>query len=161
MQNASIEGKIKEIAAQAAEANSVEFVHCEVVGAKRNMTVRVYIDKPGGVTVEDCAEVSRRMDETLDADDLIPTAYLLEVSSPGLERELYSLEDFKKFTGQKVKVKLSAAVGGQKVFIGQITGTNGTDVLLKEKSKDEVRVPYGQIVKANLRVDLEQEFKKR
>src|SRR5687767_2940592 len=117
MENASLEGRIKQIAAAAAEENGVEFVHCEILGAKRNMTVRVFIDKPGGVSVEDCALVSRRMEETLDADDLIPSAYLLEVSSPGLERELYSVEDFRRFTGQKVKVKLASAVNGQKVFI--------------------------------------------
>ena len=161
MQNASVEERVKEIAAKAAAKNEVEFVHCEIVGAKRNMTVRVYIDKPGGVSVEDCAAVSRSMDETLDADDLIPSAYVLEVSSPGLERELYSLDDFKKFVGQKVKVKLSTAIGGQKVFIGHIADTNGHDILLKEKTQGEIRFPYSEVVKANLRVDLEQEFKKR
>lgn len=161
MQNASIEERVKEIAAKAAAKNGVEFVHCEIVGAKRNMTVRVYIDKPGGVSVEDCADVSRSMDETLDADDLIPSAYLLEVSSPGLERELYSFEDFKKFSGQRVKVKLATAINGQKVFIGQIAGTNGSEILLNEKTQGEIRFPYSEVVKANLRVDLEQEFKKR
>ncbi|NOT47497.1 MAG: ribosome maturation factor RimP [Acidobacteria bacterium] len=161
MQNASIEERVREIAAEASAKNGVEFVHCEVVGAKRNMTVRVFIDKPGGVTVEDCAAVSRGMDEKLDADDLIPSAYLLEVSSPGLERELYSFEDFKKFTGQRVKVKLSSAINGQKVFIGQIAGIDGKDILLNEKTQGEIRFPHSEVVKANLRVDLEQEFKKR
>jgi ribosome maturation factor RimP len=161
MDNVSIEDRIKEIAAEAAEAEGVEFVHCEIVGPKRNMTVRVYIDKPGGVSIEDCASVSRRMEETLDADDLIPTAYLLEVSSPGLERELYSLDDFKRFTGQKVKVKLASSVNGQKVFVARIAGVEGKDILLTDKGQDEVRFPYSEVVKANLRVDLEQEFKKR
>ena len=161
MENVSIEGRVKEIAAAATKANGVEFVHCEIVGAKRNMTVRVYIDKPGGVSVEDCAQVSRKMEETLDADDLIPTAYLLEVSSPGLERELYSLDDFQKFEGQKVKVKLAAPVDGQKVFVARIQGVENGDVILNDKGRGEVRFPYSDVVKANLRVDLEQEFKKR
>lgn len=161
MDNSSIEERVKTVAARAANENGVEFVHCELVGAKRNMTVRVYIDKAGGVTVEDCATVSRRMEEILDSDDFIPSAYLLEVSSPGLERELYSVEDFRKFTGQKVKVKLASPVNGQKVFIGQIAGVEGEDVLLAEKTQGEVRFPHKEVVKANLRVDLEQEFKKR
>jgi ribosome maturation factor RimP len=161
MENASLEGRIKQIAAVAAEENGVEFVHCEILGAKRNMTVRVYIDKPGGVSVEDCALVSRRMEETLDADDLIPSAYLLEVSSPGLERELYSLNDFQKFAGQKVKVKLASPVNGQKVYVGRIRGVEGGDVVLDGKDQGEIRFPYSDVVKANLRVDLEQEFKKR
>ena len=101
------------------------------------------------------------MEETLDADDLIPTAYLLEVSSPGLERELYSLDDFQKFEGQKVKVKLAAPVDGQKVFVARIQGVENGDVILNDKGRGEVRFPYSDVVKANLRVDLEQEFKKR
>ncbi len=161
MDNASIEGRIKHIAASAAEESGVEFVHSEILGTRRNMTVRVFIDKPGGVSVEDCAAVSRRMEETLDADDFIPAAYLLEVSSPGLERELYSVEDFRRFTGQKVKVKLASAVNGQKVFIGQIDSVDGDEIVLSEKALGEVRFPHSEVTKANLRVDLEQEFKKR
>jgi ribosome maturation factor RimP len=161
MDNVSIDDRIKQIAAEAARNAGVEFVHCEIVGAKRNMTVRVYIDKPGGVSIEDCALVSRRMEEILDADDFIPTAYLLEVSSPGLERELYSVDDFKRFTGQRVKVKLANPVNGQKVFVARIGGVEGSDILLTDKGQDEIRFPYSEVVKANLRVDLEQEFKKR
>lgn len=161
MDSASIEDRIRKIAADATKANSVEFVHSEIVGAKRNMTVRVYIDKPGGVSVEDCASVSRSMEESLDADDLIPTAYLLEVSSPGLERDLYSLEDFKRFAGQKVKVKLASPVNGQKVFVARIAGVDGSEIILDDKAKGEVRFPHSEVAKANLRVDLEQEFKKR
>ena len=161
MDNASLEERIKQIAADAAQQKGVEYVHCEIVGTKRNMTVRVYIDKPGGVSVEDCATVSRRMEETLDADDLIPSAYLLEVSSPGLERELYSVGDFQKFAGRSVKVKLASPVNGQKVFVARILGVEGGDVILEDKGQVEIRFPYSDVVKANLRVDLEQEFKKR
>lgn len=161
MDGVSTEGRIKQIAAEAARAEGAEFVHCEIVGSKRNMTVRVYIDKSGGVGVEDCALVSRRMEAVLDADDFIPSAYLLEVSSPGLERELYSIEDFGKFTGQKVKVKLASSVDGHKAFVGRIAGVDGVDILLESKEQGEIRFPYSEVVKANLRVDLEQEFKKR
>jgi ribosome maturation factor RimP len=125
------------------------------------MTVRVYVDKQGGVSVEDCASVSRTMEETLDADDLIPTAYLLEVSSPGLERELYSIDDFRRFIGQKVKVKLASPVNGQKVFVARIAGVDGNDILITDKAQGDVRFPHSEVAKANLRVDLEQEFKKR
>lgn len=161
MDTRTIHERVKQIAAEAANANGVEFVHCEIVGEKRNMTVRVYIDKPGGVSVEDCASVSREMEETLDADDFIPTAYLLEVSSPGLERELYSLNDFKKFAGQRAKVKLASELNGQKVFIGEIEGVEGNEILMKERTKGDLRFPHSDVVKANLRVDLEKEFKKR
>lgn len=161
MDNASIDERVKLIAAEAASENGVEFVHCEIVGTKRNMIVRVFIDKPDGVSVEDCAAVSRRMEESLDADDFIPAAYLLEVSSPGLERELYSVDDFRRFSGQRVKVKLASPINGQKVFIGQIAGVEGTEILLTDRGQSEIRFPHSDVVKANLRVDLEQEFKKR
>ena len=101
MENGSVGNRITEIATAAAADESVEFVNAETSGTRRNMVVRVYIDKPGGVTVDDCANVSRRMEAVLDADDFIPTAYVLEVSSPGLERELYSEADFVKFAGQR------------------------------------------------------------
>jgi ribosome maturation factor RimP len=161
MENGSIEESIRRIATEAAAASDVEFVHSEVVGSKRNMTVRVYIDKPGGVTLEDCSVVSKRMEAVLDADDLIPSAYLLEVSSPGLERELYSAADFEKFIGQRVKVKLANAIDNQKVFIGRIAAVEDGEIVIEEKTRGTIKFPHSEVTKANLRVDLEQEFKKR
>jgi len=161
MENSSIEAGIRQIAKDAAAESGVEFAHTEIVGSKRNMTVRVYIDKPGGVPLEDCSIVSKRMEAVLDADDLIPSAYLLEVSSPGLERELYSIDDFAKFVGQRAKVKLSEAIDGQKVFIGRIAEAEGGQIAIEEKTLGLIRFPYNKVVKANLRVDLAQEFKKR
>ena len=75
----------------------MEFVHTEVAGTNRNLTIRVFIDKEGGVTHEDCASVSRQIGEVLDEQDIVALSYTLEVSSPGLERGLYSLKDFVKF----------------------------------------------------------------
>ncbi len=161
MENGSIEEGIRRIATEAAAASGVEFVHAEIVGTKRNLTVRVYIDKPDGVTLEDCSIVSKRMETVLDADDFIPSAYLLEVSSPGLERELYNLTDFTRFIGQRVKVKLGEPVDGQKVFIGQIAAVNGDEIVIEDKTRGSVRFPHSEVTKANLRVDLEKEFKKQ
>ena len=106
MENGSIEEGIRRIAKEAVTANGVEFVHAEIVGTKRNLTVRVYIDKPDGVTLEDCSAVSKRMEAVLDADDFIPSAYLLEVSSPGIgepliKESLKALFDKKFYTRQK------------------------------------------------------------
>jgi ribosome maturation factor RimP len=161
MENGSIEAGVQRIARLAADEFKVEFVHAEVLGSKRNMTVRVYIDKPGGVTLEDCSAVSKRMESVLDADDFIPSAYLLEVSSPGLERELYGIDDFLRFKGHRVKVKLANPLDGQKVFIGTIADAAADEIVLDVKARGEVRFPHSEVVKANLRVDLEKEFKKR
>ncbi|MBK9154095.1 MAG: ribosome maturation factor RimP [Chloracidobacterium sp.] len=161
MDKAGIEERIRLIAKEAAAENDVEFVHCEVAGTKRNLTVRIFIDKPEGVNVEDCAELSRRVEGVLDSDDFIPSSYVLEVSSPGLERGIYSADEFSRFAGKKVKVKLSNAVNGQKVFVSRIVGVDGSDVILADKQHGEVRFPFSWVEKANLRVDLEEEFKKR
>ena len=161
MVNHSIEERIRQIAADAATVSGVEFVHAEIVGTKRNLTVRVYIDKPKGVTIEDCSVVSKQIEAVLDADDFIPSAYLLEVSSPGLERELYSTADFEKFVGERVKVKTRTAINGQKVFIGRIAAVENGEVVFEDKTNGTVRFPHSEVAKANLRVDLEKEFKKR
>lgn len=161
MVNGSVEENIRRIANEAAKSGGVEFVHAEILGTKQNLIVRVYIDKPGGVNLEDCSVVSKRMETVLDADDFIPSAYLLEVSSPGLERELYSIADFERFIGQRIKVKLENPVDGQKVFIGNITAVQNGEIVIEEKTRGAVSFPHSGVVKANLRVDLEQEFKKR
>lgn len=161
MENGSIEEGIRRIAADAAIASGVEFVHAEILGSKRNLTVRVYIDKPDGVTLEDCSIVSKRMESVLDADDFIPSAYLLEVSSPGLERELYNIADFNRFIGRRVKVKLTNSVDSQKVLIGRIASVENGEITIEEKTRGMIRFPYSEVAKANLRVDLEQEFKKQ
>ena len=157
----SVAEKIAEIGKKAAADKGVEFVHSEIAGARRNLTVRVYIDKEGGVSIEDCTEVSRAMEEVLDADDLIPTAYVLEVSSPGLERGLYTLDDYRRFTGKKAKVKAEAGIKGQTNFTGRIVGVEDDEIVFEDKTSGPVRIPFSQIEKANLRVDLAEEFGRR
>ena len=161
MENQSIEEKIRQIATNVAAETTVEFVHAEIAGTKRNLTVRIFIDKPEGVTIEDCSVYSKRIETVLDGDDFIPTAYLLEVSSPGLERGLYSLSDFEKFVGEKAKVKTDEAINGQKVFIGRITGIESNEIVFDDKTNGIVKFPHTAVSKANLRVDLEKEFKKK
>lgn len=161
MEQASIGQRIEKIAAAAAEKNGVEFVHSEMAGTKRNMTVRVYIDKPEGVTIEDCSAVSHAIEEVLDADDFIPSAYVLEVSSPGLERGLYSVEDFKKFAGKKAKIKTAQPINGQANYNGRIAGVEDEEIVFEDRTSGTVRIPFDSVDKANLKVDLEEEFKKR
>jgi ribosome maturation factor RimP len=161
MEGNAIVAEVGRIAVEAASELGVEFVHAETAGTKRNLTVRIYIDKPGGVTVDDCSTFSRRVEAVLDETDLIPTSYMLEVSSPGLERQLYSLGDFQKFAGQRAKVKLADPIQGQNYLIGDIEGVEGQNVVFNDKSLGRVAIPYGQVAKANLRVDLAEEFGKR
>lgn len=161
METTGINERIREVAMAATVENGVEFVQSEISGTKRNPTVRVYIDKPEGVTLEDCSAVSRTIEAVLDVDDLIPHAYTLEVSSPGLERGLFSIADFERFTGRRVKMKTSLELNGRKSFGGRIVGTEGETIVLDDRTHGIMRIPFDAVSKANLRVDLEQEFKRR
>ena len=156
-----IVAKIDKIALDAAVRNGVEFVHSEILGSLRNAVVRVFIDKPEGVTIEDCSTVSRAIEAVMDEEDFMPSTYVLEVSSPGLDRPLFKLADFERFAKKKAKVKTLEEIEGQANFTGHIVGVEGEDVLFDDRTKGSVRIPFGSIAKANLRVDLAEEFKKR
>jgi len=158
MEQGSILERVEKIASAAAVNAGVELVHVELAGIKRDQVVRVYIDKEGGVTIEDCTNVSRGIEDVLDADDFIPGKYVLEVSSPGIERDLYSLADFVKFAGQLAKVKTKAAIDGQKTFIGPITRVEGDDITVDDRTKGIVTFSYENVDKANLKIDLAKEF---
>jgi ribosome maturation factor RimP len=160
MQDSIVE-KIDKIAAVAAKENGVEFVHTEISGTRRNSVVRIYIDKPEGVTIEDCTNVSHAVEAVMDADDFMPAAYVLEVSSPGLERPLFTLADFERFAGKKAKVKTSEPIDGQANFGGRIVAVEASEIVFEDKSNGTVRIPFDKVVKANLKVDLAEEFKKK
>ena len=155
----SIEERVREIARRAAEERGLELVHVEFAGGARAPVVRVFIDKPGGVTHEDCSEVSTHVGTVLDVEDFIPGAYTLEVSSPGLERGLYGLGDFEKFAGRPAKLKTRNPVNGQRNFRGRIEGVEGEDVIFEDKATGRVRVPASEVAKANLEIDVEEEFR--
>ena len=146
------------IAARVAEAAGIELVHIDIAGTKRDLVVRIYIDKEGGVTIDDCSSVSRGVEDVLDSEDFILSRYVLEVSSPGIERELYSLSDFVKFTGQLTKVKLKTEIDGQKTFVGPITEVDGENITLDDRTKGVVSFSYADVDKANLKIDLAKEF---
>ena len=161
MEKHSVTERIESIASEIAKKMAVEFVHAEVVGSKRNPTVRVFIDKPGGVTIEDCAKLSHEMEEVLDADDFIPSAYVLEVSSPGIERQLYKIEDFVRFTGELARIKTTEEIEGQKNFTGTIQSVDGDTIVFDDATKGTVNIPYISIAKANLKIDLGKELNRR
>ena len=158
--NHLIEERIREIAARVAEEKKLELVHAQIVGANKGLTVRVFIDKPGGVTHEDCSAVSRQLDAVFDAEDFISSAYVLEVSSPGLERELYNLKDFERFVGKLAKVKTKNQINGQKNFRGRIADVKGEEIIFDDKTSGTVRFQHSAVVKANLEIDLEEELKR-
>ncbi len=155
----SIEGRVREMAERVAADRGLELVHAEVAGGARSPVVRVFIDKPGGVTHEDCSGVSQHLGTLFDVEDFIPSSYTLEVSSPGLERGLYSREDFERFAGRLARMKTRGAVGGQRNFRGRIVSVEGDEIVFDDKTTGRVRVPVPEVAKANLEIDVEEEFR--
>jgi ribosome maturation factor RimP len=150
---------IREIAEQAAIDHGLELVHVEVAGPEGHPIVRVYIDKPGGVTHDDCSDVSTQIGTVLDVEDFIHSAYTLEVSSPGLERGLYKLEDYERFAGSQAKIKVRIPVDGQRNFRGRIIGIGDRTVIVEDRTSGRVTIPLDSVVRANLEVDVEDEFR--
>ncbi len=159
MEASEIEERIRAITERVAGEHGLEHVHTEVGVLGRNASVRIFIDKPGGVTHEDCATVSHHVGTVLDVEDWINSAYTLEVSSPGLERGLYKREDYERFAGRLAKMKSREAINGQRNFKGRIIGVEGDRVVFDDNTNGQVKVPVASIVKANLEIDVEEEFR--
>lgn len=129
-----------------------ELVDVEIVGTGSKTILRLFIDKPGGVSLDDCATVSQAVDAMLDVEDPFETSYTLEVSSPGLDRPLKKPADFQKYAGRKAKVKTYGPVegaGNRKVFVGQLLGWEDDSVRI-EVDGTEYKVPSEAIAKAHL-----------
>ena len=156
----SVESRVREITRRVAEEHGLELVHVEFAGGPRSPVVRIFIAKPDGVTHADCSAVSTHVGTVLDVEDFIPGTYTLEVSSPGLERGLYTLGDYERFAGKMAKMKTRGAFNGQRNFRCRIVGLEGDEVLFDDKTSGRVRVPFSEVVKANLEIDVEEEFRR-
>jgi ribosome maturation factor RimP len=115
--------------------------------------LRIYIERePGGVTLGDCETVSRDLGMALDVEDLIPHAYSLEVSSPGLDRSLTKTEHYLKCVGNQVKIKTYQLINGEKVFRGKLIGLEDGMVVLETDKGEILRIPLESIAKASCEV---------
>ncbi len=112
------------------EANNFELVDVEYVKEGSNWYLRAYIDKDGGINIDDCELVSRKLSDSLDEKDFISDAYILEVSSPGLGRPLKKEKDFVRSMGEEVEVRLYRAIHRQKEFVGILSAYDETTVTL-------------------------------
>ena len=137
-----------------------EFVGLEHSSNPKNPVLVVYIDQPGGIAVEDCERVSREVAALLDVEDPIPGHYTLEVSSPGLDRPLFTLEQFERFRGEVAQVSLFAPLEGRRRFKGPILGTKDGKVQLDQDGA-AVELELGNIAKARLVPDYDSLFMKR
>ena len=133
-----------------AEASGVEIVSVEVVGARKAPTIRVYIDTPDGVSFDQLASAQEWVNRIMDELDPFPGAYTLEVSSPGIDRPLRTLEHFQRFAGEVAVLILSTPHDGRGKWTGKLAGTDGDDVLLEVDGRTE-RFAYGDIKKAHIK----------
>jgi ribosome maturation factor RimP len=167
MKREEIISKIMAIAEQAAAHAGIEIVEVELKGSGRSHLLRIYIDRPEGVTHTDCELVSREVGAVLDAEDPIPGSYELEVSSPGVERKLGKWKDWQRFTGKKVKVVLkeplkpaspdSKSLDARnlelKHFDGVISRAEDHTVTVALAEGKEVTFPVEQVDRANLKFE--------
>jgi ribosome maturation factor RimP len=148
-----VAAKIEEIAQQVTQSEGLELVEVEVKGGGNAGFVRIAIDKPEGVTHADCGLVSERIGAMLDAEDLVPGHYTLEVSSPGVERKLVKPKDYQRFQGQKAKLVLREAVEGRRTWEGVLAGYADGIVSLETEPGQTRKFLFEQVRTANLKFE--------
>ncbi|CAK0764815.1 ribosome maturation factor RimP [Gammaproteobacteria bacterium] len=157
--------RLKQLLEPLVIAMGYELVGMEYIGQGRRRVLRLYIDKPTGVTVDDCGRLSHQVSGVLEVEDPIPGPYTLEISSPGLDRPLFEIQDFERFIGHKVHVKLfpqptgsimteksehdAVSISGRSKVTGLLKGTLGAYIVVEEQGHELV-VPLERIEKANL-----------
>ena len=155
--------KVREIAERVAQSSGLELVDLDLLGAGKARMLRIYIDKPGGVTHEDCATYSREVGTIFDVEDAVPgSTYTLEVSSPGLDRKLSKPEEYLRFVGSLVKLMTRDPVNGNRHFEGRLKafqdGRLSLELVGRKQSKKyqaveqgtEVEIAFANVEKANL-----------
>lgn len=137
-----------------AEASGIELVEIQYHRSKGGRSIlRVFIDKEGGITINECERLSREIEAEMDVEDIIPESYIIEVSSPGLDRPLRSIEDYRKNIGKLVNLSTSIPFKNMRFFIGRINKVEDDTITLLLENGEQFDVPLSQISKANLRIE--------
>lgn len=150
-----LDPRVSEIIERVVTREGLELVHAELTGG-HSATLRVYIDKPGGVTIEDCSNISERLSLILDVEDPIQLHYTLEVASPGLDRGLYKESDYERFAGLPFHARLSEAIDGQRNFHGTLIGLEREGepaAVFEDETGTRRRLPLAKILKANVEIE--------
>ena len=145
-----IADKVWELAENLCESEQIELVYVQYQREPAGRILRVYIDKPEGVGLNDCVHFSRQLSDILDVYLETEAPYNLEVSSPGTDRPLGRLQDFERFKGNMVKIKSARAIDGQKNFKGVLLGVMDENIKLQAQNNKNVEIPFADIVKARL-----------
>mgnify|MGYP005841523817 CR=1 FL=1 len=145
----TLEEKIAQLVHPTVESLGFELWGCEYVPAGKHATLRLFIESETGVTVDDCGRVSRQISALMDVEDPIASAYLLEVSSPGMDRLLFTPDQFKTYEGQVVQVRTSSPVMGRKRFKGVMSQVHDKSIVV-EVDGEAYELAFDLIDKANL-----------
>lgn len=135
------------------QEHQFELYDVEYVKEGSNWYLRAYIDKEGGITVDDCELVSRALSDLLDKEDFIPESYILEVSSPGLGRQLKKDKHFDKSIGEEVEVKLYRPIDKQKEWVGILMGYDADIITIRTDDNNEMQIPRKDIAVVRLTID--------
>jgi ribosome maturation factor RimP len=138
-------------------SEGLELVHIDYHRQGRGFLLRVDIDKEGGVTLDDCENVSQQVSAILDVEDVVPTEYELQVSSPGLDRKFYKQSDYQKFLGRLVRVKTSTPIRGLHVIIGRLKEFDGDTIVVSDpavKKDPDYRIPLDAVKETRLEVEI-------
>jgi len=150
----TITGKVQEIAERVGASEGIEIVEVQLLGGGGSRVLRIFIDKPRGVTHADCEFISQQVGTILDVEDVVPgSRYTLQVSSPGLERKLTKPREFERFIGQKVKVVLRQPLENQRHWVGALTSFTEGIITLEPSPGRSVQFPLEQVEKANLKFE--------
>jgi len=157
---ADVVEQVRTVAARVADSYGLDIFDVQFRREAGGMMLRIQLDRPGpaataedSVSVEDCARVSRDLSAVLDVEDIVPTAYTLEVSSPGLDRPLRGAGDFERFAGRRAKLVMREAIDGQTFFKGRLAGVDGNAALIDTDDGARHRVPLTVVIRANLEVE--------
>jgi ribosome maturation factor RimP len=146
--------RLQNLIASVVAAEGLELVELEYKGSSRQSILRIYIDKPGGITHSDCELISNQVGPLLEVEDLVPGSFVLEISSPGLTRKLTKASDYLRYQGRLARIQIREQLKGSRNLRGTIRGIDEQQIITLElKDGTMVTIPFQSIVKANL--DLE------
>jgi ribosome maturation factor RimP len=146
-------GRVQQLVQQVVESQGYEIVEVEFKGAGKSSVLKIFIDKADGVSHRDCELVSEQVGTVLDVEDLIPSSYTLEVSSPGLDRKLVKESDYTRFDGKLARIQTRIPLNQQKVFRGRLQGLHDGKVRLELQKGDLLDIPLDVIHEARLEID--------
>jgi len=145
--------RIRRLIREVVESQGYELVDAELKGGGKSSVLRVFIDKPAGISLRDCELVSEQVGTVLDVEDLIAFSYTLEVSSPGLDRKLAKESDYARFEGKLARIQTRLPLNQQKVFRGRLQGLYDGKIRLELRKGDVLDIPLDVIQEARLEID--------